>query len=55
MWIFFGWGAGGAGNMSIIIAVLSELGFEKVSVIFDSDKADEQKNLNKTILITTFK
>lgn len=35
----FGWGVGGADNMSVVARMLSELGFEKVVGILDSDKA----------------
>ncbi len=42
---FFGWGVGGAGNMAVIIAVLHELGFEKISIIFDSDKTEDLEGL----------
>ncbi|MDX1830495.1 MAG: AAA family ATPase [Lutibacter sp.] len=34
---FFGWGAGGASNMDKILGVLKDLGFKKVSVIFDNN------------------
>lgn len=44
---FFGWGVGGADNMAIILAVLNELGFDKISVIFDSDKAENLKQLKE--------
>jgi predicted ATP-dependent endonuclease of OLD family len=45
---FFGWGAGGAGNIKHLCRILSELGFAKVAAIFDGDKAadaDELKEL----------
>lgn len=38
---FFGWGAGGAGNISSLCSIANDLGFEKVSVIFDGDKKSE--------------
>src|SRR5699024_5028616 len=37
---FFGWGVGGAGNMEHILALLKDLGFEKVVIIFDADKSE---------------
>jgi predicted ATP-dependent endonuclease of OLD family len=42
---FFGWGAGGAGNIKHLCGVLSDLGFSKVASLLDSDKADEAKEL----------
>lgn len=38
---FFGWGAGGAGNIPKILRLLRDLGYEKVCVIFDGDKGAE--------------
>ena len=32
---FFGWGAGGAGNIEKIVAILSDLGFKRVAAVFD--------------------
>lgn len=45
---FFGWGAGGAGNIKYLCQILSDLGFAKVVAVFDGDKiadADELKTL----------
>ena len=42
---FFGWGAGGAGNIEKIVAVLFDLGFSRVIAIFDKD----QKNCIKSL------
>ncbi|MFJ7813809.1 ATP-dependent nuclease [Pseudomonas asiatica] len=45
---FFGWGAGGAGNIKHLCQILSELGFSRVAAVFDGDKAadaDELKSL----------
>lgn len=42
---FFGWGAGGAGNIKHLCQILSELGFEKVAAVFDGDKAAEAEKL----------
>jgi len=41
---FFGWGAGGASNIQKIAMILNDLGYKKVSAIFDGDKPEE-KNL----------
>lgn len=38
---FFGWGVGGAGNMSKIAALFRDLGFAKVVGILDGDKKNE--------------
>ena len=35
---FFGWGAGGAGNIERIVALLCDLGFERVAGIFDKNQ-----------------
>lgn len=34
----FGWGAGGAGNIKHLCAVLHDLGFNRVGALFDNDK-----------------
>ena len=39
--VFFGWGAGGAGNIIQICKILKDLGFSKVSAVFDGDKKKE--------------
>lgn len=44
---FFGWGVGGAGNMSIISEILDNLGFKKLVGILDKNKKDERKKLKK--------
>ena len=36
----FGWGAGGADKMAVIVAILSDLGFRKVAGIVDSNRDD---------------
>lgn len=38
---FFGWGAGGAGNIRYLCQIAKDLGFKKVAAIFDGDKAKE--------------
>ena len=35
---FFGWGAGGAGNVEMLMDVFSDLGFKRVACILDSDQ-----------------
>lgn len=42
---FFGFGAGGAGNMKTILNLLRDLGFKKVSTILDNDKQKEKDDL----------
>lgn len=44
---FFGWGVGGAGNMSLIATLLQELGFQRVAGILDSDQAELRNELGK--------
>lgn len=44
---FFGWGAGGAEKMKIILSILYELGYEKVFTIVDNDKRDTVQKLQK--------
>lgn len=44
---FYGWGVGGAGNMGYILALLQDLGFKKVAIIFDADKKDDLLKLKK--------
>lgn len=44
---FFGWGAGGAGNIKKILHMLSNLNYRKITAIYDGDKQveyDECKN-----------
>ena len=36
----FGWGAGGAGNIEKIIAILHDLGFAQVVAVFDQNERD---------------
>lgn len=45
---FFGWGAGGASNITQICKILKDLGFQKVSAIFDGDKIDELDKCKRT-------
>ncbi len=38
---FFGWGAGGATKIPQVLSILKQLGYKKVSAIFDGDKKAE--------------
>lgn len=44
---FFGWGVGGAGNMSIISEILDNQGFKKVAGILDKNKKGLRRRLKK--------
>ena len=44
---FFGWGAGGAGNIKHLCVVLKELGYRKVAGIFDNDKHENAEDLRQ--------
>lgn len=39
---FFGWGSGGASNISKIATILKDLGYKKVVAIFDGDKPEDE-------------
>ena len=41
---FFGWGAGGMGNIPKILHMLRNLGYDNISAIYDGDKTKEYKN-----------
>lgn len=43
----FGWGAGGAENISKVLDMLSNLGYKKVTAIFDGDKKDDYQMCSK--------
>ena len=43
----FGWGAGGAGNIEKIIAILHDLGFAQVVAVFDQNERDRLCELQK--------
>lgn len=43
----FGWGAAGADNIPTILKMLNDLGFKKVAVIFDANKADRAKQCRR--------
>lgn len=45
---FFGWGAGGAANIKYLCQILHDLGFKKVAAIFDGDKVDTARELEKS-------
>lgn len=42
---FFGWGAGGAGNILHLCVILNDLGFKKVAALLDGDKVTEAERL----------
>ena len=44
---FFGWGAGGAGNIEKIVSILYDLGFEQVVAVFDQNERDRICELQK--------
>ena len=44
---FFGWGAGGATNVEKIVAVLHELGFQRVAGVFDRNEASVSTELGR--------
>lgn len=44
---FFGWGAGGASNISKLANILNDLGYQKVVAIFDGDKIEDKKVFDK--------
>lgn len=44
---FFGWGAGGAGNIPNLCNIAKDLGFKKFAVIFDGDKQKEFVSLKE--------
>lgn len=39
---FFGWGSGGASNITKIATILKDLGYQKVVAIFDGDKSEDK-------------
>jgi len=44
---FYGWGVGGATNTDKVIAMLKDLGFKKIAVIFDNNMKDKIEPLQK--------
>ena len=44
---FFGWGSGGASNITKIATILKDLGYQKVVAIFDGDKPEDKDNFDK--------
>lgn len=44
---FFGWGAGGAGNIKHLCSILNDLGFVRVAAVFDGDKISEANELRE--------
>ena len=51
---FFGWGAGGAGNIRKILLILSDLGFRRVAAILDNNEAHRIDCLQKRFPIYHF-
>lgn len=45
---FFGWGAGGAPKIPKVLRLLQDLGYAKVTVIFDGDKINDKEELSQT-------
>lgn len=44
---FYGWGVGGADNTDKVVQMLCDLGFKKISVIFDNNKSNLIPNLQQ--------
>lgn len=44
---FFGWGAGGAGNIQYLCKIAKDLGFKKVAAILDGDKIENFESLKE--------
>ncbi|MFM8749675.1 MAG: hypothetical protein ACKODO_06315, partial [Rhabdaerophilum sp.] len=44
---FFGWGAGGAGNIKYILEIMDMLGYKKILAILDGNKKEEVESLSK--------
>ncbi|MFK1574090.1 ATP-dependent nuclease [Pseudomonas aeruginosa] len=44
---FFGWGAGGAGNIKHLCRILEDLGYKKVAAVLDADKQEDRIELEK--------
>ena len=51
---FFGWGAGGADKIAIIVALLYDFGFERVTAIFDKNKGHLIPDLQSKFSIYDF-
>ena len=51
---FFGWGAGGADNIGRIVALLHDLGFDRVAGIFDNNKCQLIPDLKRSSPTTFF-
>lgn len=51
---FYGWGAGGASNITKVIGVLKNLGFKKISAIYDGDKLEMYNEAKKTHIDVDF-
>ena len=44
---FFGWGAGGSGNIEAFLDMFNDLGYKKVVAILDGNEKEKQNNLKK--------
>lgn len=44
---FFGWGSGGASNITKIATILKDLGYQKVVAIFDGDKPEDENKFKQ--------
>ena len=44
---FFGWGSGGASNITKIARILKDLGYKKVVAVFDGDKPNDLRDFEK--------
>ncbi len=44
---FFGWGSGGASNITKIATILKDLGYQKVVAIFDGDKPEDENKFRQ--------
>ena len=44
---FFGWGAGGASKIEVILSLLKDLGFTRVAAVFDKNEAGKMADVRK--------
>lgn len=51
---FFGWGAGGAGNIDKVLMILKDLGYEKVAAIYDGNQKDKKEQDEKEELFSAY-
>lgn len=52
---FYGWGAGGAGNIGHLCRIFQDLGFQKVVALLDGDKGDDATTLSHSFPSYLFK